>query len=96
VGSPYYLPNDRFVMRETNFDTDVVRELAQLNQTGPGCDVVAIAFNMPSPEDIKAALAATPFRGPGFHLQEWPNAVVVRRVGPSLAQPGSTVPDGAR
>jgi hypothetical protein len=82
--SSYYLPNDRFVMKESNFDSGIVRELAQLNETGPGCDVVAIAFNIDPkrPEDWAAALAATPFRGPGFHLQEWPSAFVVRRISP--------------
>jgi hypothetical protein len=82
--SPYYLSNDRFVMRESNFGSDVVRELAQLNETGPGCDVVAVAFNIDprSPKDREAALAGTPFRGPRFHLQEWPSAFVVRRIGP--------------
>jgi hypothetical protein len=82
--SPYYLPSDRFVMKKSNFGWDVVRELAQLNETGPGCDVVAVAFNIDprSPEDREAAFAGTPFRGPGFHLQEWPSAFVVRRIGP--------------
>jgi hypothetical protein len=76
----YYLPNDRFVMKESNFASGVVQELAQLSGTGPGCDVVAIALNIPGPTDVEASLAATPFRGPGFHLQKWPNAFVVRRI----------------
>lgn len=82
--SYYYLPSDRFVMKESNFDSGVVRELAELNETAPGCDVVAIAFNIDpkSPEAREAALAATPFRGPGFRLHEWPTAFVVRRISP--------------
>jgi uncharacterized membrane protein len=78
----YYLPDERFPVRESNFDSGVVRELGQLNETRPGCDVVAIALNLNSkiPADREAALAATPFRGPGFHLQEWPNAFVVRKI----------------
>jgi hypothetical protein len=82
--SSYYLPSDHFAIRESNFDSTVVRELAQLNKTGPGCDVVAIAFNLDPkrPEYWEAALAATPFRGSGFHLEEWPYAFVVRRINP--------------
>ena len=82
--SSYYLPDERFVIRESDFDSGVVRELAQLNETGPGCDVVAIAFNInpKNPEDMETALAATPFRGPGFQLEEWPSAFVVRRISP--------------
>jgi uncharacterized membrane protein len=76
----YYLPDDRFVVRESNFDSDVLGELSQLNETHPGCDVVAIALNIGNPGDWKAALAATPFREPGFHLHEWPTAFVVRRI----------------
>jgi hypothetical protein len=76
----YYLPDDRFVIRESNFDSDVLGELGQLNETHPGCDVVAIALNIGNPGDWKAALAATPFREPGFHLHEWPTAFVVRRI----------------
>jgi hypothetical protein len=78
----YYLPDERFVIRERNFDSGVVRELGQLNATRPGCDVVAIALNLnpKSPTDWEAALAATPFRGTGFHLQEWPTAFVVRKI----------------
>src|SRR5262249_41048408 len=66
--SSYYLSNGRFVMRESDFDRDVVGELSQLNTPRPGCDVVAIAFNLDpkSPEQKVAALASTPFRGPGF------------------------------
>jgi uncharacterized membrane protein len=82
--SSYYFPSDRFVMKQSNFDSGVVRELAELNETTPGCDVVAIAFNIDpkSPEAREAALAATPFRGPGFRLHEWPSAFVVRRISP--------------
>jgi hypothetical protein len=82
--SSYYLPDERFVIRESDFDSGVVRELAQLNETGPGCDVVAIAFNInpKNPEDMETALAATPFRGPGFQLEEWPSAFVVRQISP--------------
>jgi hypothetical protein len=80
----YYLPNDRFRMRESNFDSGVVRELSQLNETRPGCDVVAIALNIDPkiPEDWEVALADTPFRGPSFHLEQWPSAFVVRRISP--------------
>ena len=80
----YYLPVDRFVIRESNFDAGIVRELGQLNETHPGCDVVAIALNLDPkrPEDWEAALADTPFRGPGFHLEQWPTAFVVRRISP--------------
>jgi len=82
--SSYYLPHDRFVMKKSNFDSSIDRELAELNETGPGCDVVAIAFNInpKNPEDMERALAATPFRGPGFQLKEWPSAFVVRRISP--------------
>jgi uncharacterized membrane protein len=78
----YYLPDERFPVRESNFDSGVVRELEQLNETRPGCDVVAIALNLNAkdPADREAALAATPFRGPGFHLQEWPHAFVVQKI----------------
>jgi hypothetical protein len=80
----YYLPVDRFVIRDSNFDAGIVRELGQLNETHPGCDVVAIALNLDPkrPEDREAALADTPFRGPGFHLEQWPTAFVVRRISP--------------
>jgi hypothetical protein len=82
--SSYYLPNNRFVIRDSNFDSSTGRELAELNETGPGCDIVAVAFNInpKNPEDMERALAATPFRGPGFQLEEWPSAFVVRRIGP--------------
>ena len=65
-----------YELKGSPFDSGVVQELGRLNETRPGCDVVAIALNA----DREAALAATPFRGPGFHLQEWPNAFVVRRI----------------
>jgi hypothetical protein len=77
----YYLSDERFVLKGSSFDSGVVQELGRLNETRPGCDVVAIALNL-SPADREAALAATPFRGPGFHLQEWPSAFVVRRINP--------------
>ena len=78
---PYYLPDERFVIKGSNFDSSVVRELDNLNETRPGCDVVAIALNLnpKDPAEREEALAATPFRGPGFHVQEWPGAFVVRR-----------------
>jgi hypothetical protein len=81
---PYYLPDERFVAKKSNFDSGVVRELSQLNGTRSGCDVVAIALNLNSkpPGDPEEVLAATPFRRPGFHLQEWPGAFVVRRINP--------------
>jgi hypothetical protein len=80
----YYLPNERFVMKESNFDLTIIRELGQLNETRPGCDIVAIALNIDpkSPTDWEAALANTPFHGPGFHLEKWPTAFVVRRIRP--------------
>src|SRR5262249_44018864 len=80
----YYLPDERFVRKASNFDSGVVRELSQLNGTRPGCDVVAIALNLnpKEPADKEAALATTPFHGPGFHLQEWPSAFIVRRINP--------------
>jgi hypothetical protein len=74
----YYLSDERFVLKGSPFDSGVVQELGRLNETRPGCDVVAIALNA----DREAALAATPFRGPGFHLQEWPSSFVVRRINP--------------
>ena len=74
----YYLPDERFVIRGSNFDSSVVRELSQLNGTRPGCDVVAIGLNFYD----EALLAATPFRGPGFYVQEWPGAFVVRKINP--------------
>jgi hypothetical protein len=78
----YYLPDERFVLKVSAFDSGVVQELGQINGTRPGCDVVAIALNLGSPADREAALTATPFLGPGFHLQEWPGAFVVRRIDP--------------
>jgi hypothetical protein len=80
----YYLPDDRFIMMQSEFDSDVVHELAQLNPARPGCDVVAMALNLDpkDPEIWEAALAKTPFRGAGYHLEEWPTAFVVRRVTP--------------
>jgi hypothetical protein len=77
----YYLPDERFVIKGSNFDPSVVRELDNLNETRPGCDVVAIALNLNpnEPAEREEALAATPFRGPGFHVEEWPSAFVVRR-----------------
>jgi hypothetical protein len=73
-----------FLLKGSPFDSGVVQELGRLNETRPGCDVVAIALNLSptNPTDREAALAATPFRGPGFHLQEWPSAFVVRRINP--------------
>ncbi len=59
----YYLPDERFVLKDSGFDSGVLRELGQINGTGAGCDVVAIALNLGSPADREAALAATPFRG---------------------------------
>jgi uncharacterized membrane protein len=76
----YYLSDKRFVIKDSEFDSGVVRELDQINETRPGCDVVAIALNLGSPAEWEAVLAATPFRGPGFHVQEWPSAFVVRRI----------------
>ena len=80
----YYLSDERFVLKGSPFDSGVVQELGRLNETRPGCDVVAIALNLnpKNPADREAALAATPFRGPGFHLQEWPSSFVVRRINP--------------
>jgi hypothetical protein len=78
----YYLPAKRFPLKYSKFDSSVVQDLGQLNEVRPGCDVVAIALNLggKSAADWQAALAATPFRGPGFHLQEWPSAFVVREI----------------
>jgi hypothetical protein len=78
----YYLSDERFVLKGSPFDSGIVRELGGLNETRPGCDVVAIALNLnpKNPAEREAALAATPFRGPGFHLEEWPSAFVVRRI----------------
>jgi hypothetical protein len=76
----YYLPLERFPLKYSKFDSSVVQDLGQLNEARPGCDVVAIALAVPSAADQEAALAATPFRGPGFHLQEWPSAFVVRQI----------------
>jgi hypothetical protein len=80
----YYLWDERFVLKGSPFDSGVVHELGRLNETRPGCDVVAIALNLnpKNPADREAARAATPFRGPGFHLQEWPSSFVVRRINP--------------
>ena len=76
----YYLPVERFPLKYSKFDSSVVQDLGQLNEARPGCDVVAIALHLGSAADWQAALAATPFRGPGFHLQEWPSAFVVRQI----------------
>jgi hypothetical protein len=78
----YYLSDERFVLRGSPFGSDVVQELGGLNETRPGCDVVAVALNLnpKNPAEREAALAATPFRGPGFQLQEWPSAFVARRI----------------
>jgi len=76
----YYLPVQRFPLKYSKFDSSVVQDLGQLNEARPGCDVVAIALDLWSAADWQTALAATPFRGPGFHLQEWPSAFVVRQI----------------
>lgn len=59
----YYLPDERFRIKASNFNSSVVRELSELNGTRAGCDVVAIALNLnpKEPAAREATLAATPF-----------------------------------
>jgi hypothetical protein len=83
----YYLPEKRFILKGSEFGSGVGEELRNLNATRPGCDVVAIALNLTNldpknPLNKEVALAGTPFREPGFHLEEWPSAFVVRRINP--------------
>lgn len=80
----WYLRDPRIVVRASAFDAAIVDELRGLNPVAPGCDVVALALDL-DPVNLdrrEAALAATPFRGPGYHITEWPSAIVVRRIVP--------------
>lgn len=80
----WYLPEPRFVLKPSDFGPDVAAELAALNPTAPGCDVVALAFHLnPSdPKQTEAVLRRTPFAALPYRLYHWPGAFVVRRVTP--------------
>jgi hypothetical protein len=80
----YYLPEQRYHLVVVRRGEPVEALLATLNPTAPGCDVVAIATNNdPSQPDLATRqIAATPFGGPGYVMQRWASAFVVRRLAP--------------